>query len=336
MLDLNSLTMKQTFILCFRWSSIFLVAYLSHALSKSFKCSVINEAGFCFLENVVINDPASSKTLDFPKQQILLIKSGSIPNFSKEIYAQLPGVRLLHMYNNTAIRKFLIAVSNLTEINLQRNGLIEFDVETTENRNLKTLTIVHNAINAIPKNIRYLEGLEKLFLYNNSLDYVDLELFTNATSLKVLSLYDNFIKTLDSKLGLRFSNLQTLSLSKNKLSFIPYFVEAFPALNAISLRKNPWNCRWLEFAMGHIEARSIQIARKDAVCRHRWVGDVCCYRTVVDFLFQAQGEELRNDREQLLKLAQENRDLKDVVGRLNESVRKLEERLVDNKADGEV
>ncbi|XP_062549929.1 leucine-rich repeat-containing protein 15-like [Armigeres subalbatus] len=317
-------------------STILIVIYLSLASSKSYKCSIVNEAGFCFLENVIVNDPISAQHLEFPKQQILLIKSGSIPNFSKDMYTHFSGVRLLHMYNNTAIRKFLIAVSNLTEINLQRNGLLEFEVEPTEYRNLKTLTIVHNAISVIPKNIRYLEGLEKLFLYNNSLEYVDLELFTNATNLKVLSLYDNFIKTLDSKLGLRFAHLQTLSLSKNKLSFIPYFAEAFPALNAISLRKNPWNCRWLEFSMGHIEARSIQIARKDTVCRYLWVGDICCYRTVVDFLFQAQGEELRHDREQLLKLAQENRELRELVQRLNESVIKLEERVVDNKVLGGV
>lgn len=312
--------------------TICLIAYLSLASAKIFKCSVINEAGFCFVENVVINDPASE--LKFPKQPILLIKSGSIPNFSKEIYSMLPGVRLLHMYNNTAVRKFLIAASNLTEINLQRNGLIEFDIEPVENRNLKTLTIVHNSINAIPKNIRYLEGLEKLFLYNNSLEYVDLELFTNATFLKVLSLYDNFIKTLDSKLDLRFANLQTLSLSKNKLNFIPYFVEAFPALNAISLRKNPWNCRWLEFAMGHIETRTIQIARKDAICRHRWVGDICCYRTVLDFLFQAQSEEIQHDREQLLRVAQQNRELQNAVELLNASIRKLEEQ-VNNKVGTE-
>lgn len=319
-------------ILLFRGLTIFVIVSLSLVSSKNFKCSVINEAGFCFVENVVIND--SAREFKFPKQPILLIKSGSIPNFSKEIYSMLPGVRLLHMYNNTAIRKFLIAISNLTEINLQRNGLIEFDVEPVEGRNLKTLTIVHNSINAIPKNIRYLEGLEKLFLYNNSLEYVDLELFTNATSLKVLSLYDNFIKTLDSKLDLRFANLQTLSLSKNKLSFIPYFREAFPAMNAISLRKNPWNCRWLEFAMGHIETRSIQIARKDAVCRYRWVGDICCYRTVLDFLFQVQSEEMHHDRDQLLKLAQQNRELQTAVELLSASVHKLEEQ-TNNKPRSE-
>ncbi|XP_065088131.1 uncharacterized protein LOC135709670 [Ochlerotatus camptorhynchus] len=318
----------------FRWFTICVIACPSLVSSKSFKCTVINEAGFCFVENVVINDPSSEQSLEFPKHPILLIKSGSIPNFSKDIYSMLPGVNLLHMYNNTVIRKFLIAVSNLTEINLQRNGLVEFDVEPVENRNLKTLTIVHNSINTIPKTIRYLEGLEKLFLYNNSIDYVDLELFANASSLKVLSLYDNFIKTLDSKLDLRFANLQTLSLSKNKLDFIPYFVEAFPVLNAISLRKNPWNCRWLEYAMGHIETQSIQIARKDAVCRHRWIGDICCYRTVLDFLFQVQSEEMHHDREQLLKLAQQNRELQNAVELLNASVHKLEEQ-ESNKARAE-
>ncbi|KAL1378775.1 hypothetical protein pipiens_015354 [Culex pipiens pipiens] len=296
------------------------------AASKSYKCSVINEAGFCFLENVVIDGVQSIQTLDLPRHPILLIKSGAIPNFSKEIYSHLPGVRLLHVYNNTVIRKLLIASSNLSEINVQRNGLLEFDVEPVENRDLKTLTVVHNAITTVPKNIRYLEGLEKLYLYNNSIEYVDLELFTNATQLKVLSLYDNRIKTLDSKQGLRFPSLQTLSLSKNKLVYIPYFFEAFPVLNAISLRKNPWNCQWLESAMAHINQKAIQIARKDATCRDRWVGDICCYKTVLDFLYYLRQEDARQDRNQLLQMAQQNQELKHLLERLSESVHKLEER----------
>ncbi|XP_001849968.2 leucine-rich repeat-containing protein 15 [Culex quinquefasciatus] len=296
------------------------------AATKSYKCSVINEAGFCFLENVVIDGVQSIQTLDLPRHPILLIKSGAIPNFSKEIYSHLPGVRLLHIYNNTVIRKMLIASSNLSEINVQRNGLLEFEVEPVENRDLKTLTIVHNAITTVPKNIRYLEGLEKLYLYNNSIEYVDLELFTNATQLKVLSLYDNRIKTLDSKQGLRFPALQTLSLSKNKLVYIPYFFEAFPVLNAISLRKNPWNCQWLESAMAHINQKAIQIARKDATCRDRWVGDICCYKTVLDFLYYLRQEDARQDRNQLLQMAQQNQELKHLLERLSESVHKLEER----------
>ncbi|XP_055619333.1 platelet glycoprotein V-like [Toxorhynchites rutilus septentrionalis] len=301
-----------------------LIICVTIVTSKNYKCTVVNEAGFCFLENVVLNDSYSMKTLEVPKHPILLIKSGSIPHFTKEIYAHMPAVRLLHMYNNTGIRKLLVASSNLTEINLQRNGLLEFDIEPVENSVLKTLTIVHNAITIIPKNIRFLEGLEKLYLYNNSIEYVDLELFENATSLKVLSLYDNKIKTLDSRVDLRFVNLQTLSLSKNKLAFIPYFFEAFPLLNAISLRKNPWNCRWLESAMSHIEQRRIQIARKDALCRDRWVGDICCYKTVMDFVLHLQQEQTGKDREELRAVAQQSQTLKHLLEQLSDSVHKLE------------
>ncbi|XP_055528560.1 leucine-rich repeat-containing protein 15-like [Wyeomyia smithii] len=294
-------------------------------VSKNYKCSVINEAGFCFLENVVINSTSAVQNVEFPKHPVLLIKSGSIPNFSKDIYDRLNGVRLLHMYNHTSIRKLLIASRNLTEINVQRNGLLEFDVEPQEDRILKTLTIVHNSITIVPKTIRYLEGLEKLYLYNNSIEYIDLELFSNASALKVLSLYDNKIKVLDSKLGLRFAHLQTLSLSKNRLSYIPYFFDAFPVLNAISLRKNLWNCRWLEAAVNHMQQQRIQLARRDSACRDRWVGDICCYKTVWDFVFQLQHEELHQEREELRKLFQQNQDLRHLVERLAESVHKLEE-----------
>ncbi|XP_058465848.1 leucine-rich repeat-containing protein 15-like [Malaya genurostris] len=315
--------MRQLRDIC--WFGLVLVFTLATAASKTYKCSVINEAGFCFLENVIIDSSTAAQQIEFPKHPILLIKSGSIPNFSKDVYSHFAGVRLLHMYNNTNVRKLLIANSNLTEINLQRNGLLEFEVEPVEQRNLKTLTIVHNELTGIPRNIRFLEGLEKLYLYNNSIEYIDLELFSNASSLKVLSLYDNKIKTLDSKLGLRFGNLQTLSLSKNRLTYIPYFFDAFPVLNAISLRKNLWNCRWLEFAVEFMQQRKIQIARKDAVCRDRWVGDICCYKTILDFLFHQQHEELAHDREQLRKLSQQNQDLRHLVERLTDTVHKLEE-----------
>ncbi|XP_055611653.1 leucine-rich repeat transmembrane neuronal protein 1-like [Uranotaenia lowii] len=313
--------MKLTQLLCL----VFLCGLpVLGAATKSYKCSKINEAGFCFVENVVIPEMADVEKLELPKHQILLIKSGFIPNFSKEIYAHLNGVKLLHMYNNTSIRKLCIGKSNLSEINVQRNGLLEFDVEPVENRELKMLTIIHNAITAIPKNIRFLEGLEKLFLYNNSLEYVDLELFANATSLKVLSLYDNRIKVLDSRIGLRFPHLQTLSLSKNKLVYIPHLAKGFPMLNAISLRKNPWNCRWLRTAIAHIDAHSIQIARKDVVCRDHWVGDICCYRTVVDFLLDQQEERAEQDRRELAAISQQNLELKHLVERLAETVQKLE------------
>lgn len=301
---------------------------------KQLKCSIVNEAGFCFVENVVLdvgNGGGASGGADlkvqFPKHPTVLIKSGSIPYFGKEIFALLSETRQLHVYNNTWIKRLFVPVTNMSEINVQRNGLTEFEVEAAENRELKMLSIVHNGIATVPRNIRFLVGLEKLYLYNNSIEYFDLELLANASAtLKILSIYDNRIKTLDSRVGLQFPKLQTLSLSKNKLAFVPYFGESFPAVTVVSLRKNPWNCHWLHTIIGHIEARKIQIVRKDATCRDRWISEICCTHTVVDFLFDWQAAQLHRERDSIRNLSTDNRLLLETVQRLSDDVHRLQAR----------
>ncbi|XP_035791625.1 uncharacterized protein LOC118466434 [Anopheles albimanus] len=308
---------------------------------KQYKCSIVNEAGFCFVENVLLdvstNGGASELNVQFPKHPTLLIKSGSIPYFSKEVFALFADTRQLHLYNNTCIRRMFIAgTANLTEINVQRNGLTEVEVEPVENRELKVLSIVHNALVNVPRNIRFLVGLEKLYLYNNSIEYFDLELLANTTTtLKILSIYDNRIKAIDSRLGLQFAKLQTLSLSKNKLTFVPYFSEAFPALTVVSLRKNPWNCHWLRTVAGYIKTQQIQIVRKDATCRDQWVNEICCTHTVMDFLFDRQTLQLEQERDLVRNLTSANQRLRETVHRLEGEVQHLSGRMpVDEGADG--
>ncbi|KFB50657.1 AGAP006327-PA-like protein [Anopheles sinensis] len=295
---------------------------------KQYKCSVVNEDGFCFVENVLLDVTVNGgldPTVQFPQHPTVLIKSGSIPYFGKDIFALLGGTRQLHVYNNTCIKRLFIPATNLTEINVQRNGLAELDVEATENRELRMLSIVHNAIVSVPRNIRFLIGLEKLYLYNNSIEYLDLELLANASgSLKILSIYDNRIKTLDSRAGLQFPKIQTLSLSKNKMSFVPYFVESFPALTVVSLRKNPWNCHWLRTVMGHIEARKIQVVRKDGTCRDRWVSEICCTHSLTDYLFDWHAEQLEREQKTVRNLSTENQRLLETVNRLSGDVLKLQ------------
>lgn len=291
----------------------------------------MNDAGFCFVENVLLDVPVNGGAagvdlkVQFPKHPTVLIKSGSIPYFGKEIFALLDGTKQLHVYNNTCIKRLFVPVTNLTEINVQRNGLIEFEVEAAENRELKMLSIVHNGIVSVPRNIRFLVGLEKLYLYNNSIEYFDLELLANVTgSLKILSIYDNRIKTLDSRMGLQFPKLQTLSLSKNKLAFVPYFAESFPSVTVVSLRKNPWNCHWLHTIIGHIGARKIQIVRKDATCRDRWISEICCTHTVMDFLYDWHSDQLHREREMVRNLTADNHRLLETVNRLSADVDKLQ------------
>lgn len=309
---------------------------ICRAQSKNYKCSIINEAGFCFIENVYLDvttngiggDASASVRVQFPRHPTLLIKSGAIPYFGKDIFALLGSTRQLHVYNSTSIRHLFIPVTNLTEINVQRNGLAEFDVEPVENRELKMLSIVHNGLVSVPRNIRFLVGLEKLYLYNNSLEYFDLEVLANATSsLKILSLYDNHIKTLDSRAALYFPKLQTLSLSKNKLSYVPYFEESFPALTVVSLRKNPWNCGWLRTVMQYIESWKIQVVRKDATCRDRWVSEICCSYTVLDFIFDRQAAQLHRQQQLLRNVSHENQQLAESVHQLADDLHRLQVQL---------
>ncbi|XP_041774240.1 uncharacterized protein LOC121594699 [Anopheles merus] len=308
-----------------------LAGCICRAQSKNFKCSIINEAGFCFIENVhldVSTNGIGGDSIQFPRHPTLLIKSGAIPYFGKDIFALLGNTKQLHVYNQTSIRNLFIPVTNLTEINVQRNGLLEFDVEPVDNRELKMLSIVHNGLVTVPRNIRFLVGLEKLYLYNNSLEYFDLEPLANAShSLKILSIYDNHIKTLDSRSALYFPKLQTLSLSKNKLTFVPYFEESFPAVTVVSLRKNPWNCGWLHTTMQYIEARKIQVVRKDAACRDRWISEICCTYTVLDFMFDRAAAQMRREQQLLRNVTHENRRLVETVHRLADDLHRLQSQL---------
>uniref|UniRef100_A0A182ITB9 Leucine rich immune protein (Short) n=1 Tax=Anopheles atroparvus TaxID=41427 RepID=A0A182ITB9_ANOAO len=309
-------------------AAIVLPALAAPGQPKQYKCTVVNEDGFCFVENVLLDVTANGGVdpkVQFPQHPTVLIKSGSIPYFGKDIFALLGGTRQLHVYNNTCIKRLFIPATNLSEINVQRNGLTELEIDAVENRELRMLSIVHNAIVSVPRNLRFLVGLEKLYLYNNSIESLDLDLLANASgTLKILSIYDNRIKTLDSRAGLQFPKLQTLSMSKNKLTFVPYFLEAFPALSVVSLRKNPWSCHWLRTIVPHIESRKIQVVRKDATCRDRWVSEICCLHSLVDYLFDWHSDQLHRERETVRNLSTDNRRLLETVNQLSGDVHQLQ------------
>uniref|UniRef100_A0AAR2IL85 Uncharacterized protein n=1 Tax=Pygocentrus nattereri TaxID=42514 RepID=A0AAR2IL85_PYGNA len=111
-------------------------------------------------------------------------------------------------------------LSNLTELNLSRNDLVEFPLEIRQLRSLGKLYMNQNNIKSIPEGILpSLERLQFLKMSTNRLLRLPSDMNT-CQSLTYLNLSNNSLKDLQPLVGLL--RLKELYVEKNQLAELPF------------------------------------------------------------------------------------------------------------------
>lgn len=128
-------------------------------------------------------------------------------------------------------------LSNLTELNLCRNELVEFPKEISELQQLVRLYINQNNIKSIPENIfPSLKKLKFLKMSTNKLSQLPSDM-SKCEKLIYLNLSNNCLKDVQSLVGL--GQLNELYVENNRLTELPCALFKFQNLEKFKANSNP-------------------------------------------------------------------------------------------------
>ncbi|KAL9702994.1 hypothetical protein quinque_006512 [Culex quinquefasciatus] len=147
---------------------------------------------------------------------------------------------------------------------------------------MEYFSIVFNKLEKVPENLNALKKLEKVFLHDNQIEFVEMAQFNGLNNLQVLNLHDNkiyeisatqkspvalpklekFFAFKNSLIDITFehwsaNSLREIWIHQNKLQIALHFPAKFPTLKEVTIDHNPFNCKWLETSLGELKARKV-------------------------------------------------------------------------------
>ncbi len=133
--------------------------------------------------------------------------------------------------------QFFSSILNLHILSLTHNKIKTLPKEIGQLKNLKYLDLYYNNLESLPKEIGELENLEQLLLEKNQLINLPIEI-AKLKNLKELRISHNKINNLDGKIFLNLHNLEELDLNKNQLRTLPKEIGNLCKLQYIVIERN--------------------------------------------------------------------------------------------------
>uniref|UniRef100_A0A182NHX1 Leucine rich immune protein (Short) n=1 Tax=Anopheles dirus TaxID=7168 RepID=A0A182NHX1_9DIPT len=237
----------------------------------SFSCH--SRSDVCRLKDVRLESDHAIQLATFRDlRDPLVVESGRIPHFSRELYKKLPSVTDLTI-DKLGIEQLYVR-SNLVHLSAVGNAigkLLVDDDESADDYSMMTLHLSANKLSELPPLDRFVR-LMTLVLDSNQLSTVDMGAFANLRELRVLSLANNRLLTVTTTtptakplqllklkrisfsgneldmLDVRnweFDSLDSLNVTRNRLTRVEGSFAQFPALTRLDLAGNRWYCEWL-------------------------------------------------------------------------------------------
>ncbi|EDS38738.1 conserved hypothetical protein [Culex quinquefasciatus] len=147
------------------------------------------------------------------------------------------------------------------------------------------LRLSYNALNKILKHLNMLKNLERLFLDDNEIEFIEMAEFNGINNLGMLALQRNKITDIQATLqnpailpqlkefdaaqnhltDISFEHwnatlLSGLYLEGNKLQIAISLPGKFTGLRRVALGDNPLNCEWLQSTLKQFEERRVEIS----------------------------------------------------------------------------
>lgn len=219
-----------------------------------------------------------------------------MPSFGGDCFRKIPATENLMIHHLKIEQLNLAECDQLTTLFASFNHISELTV--AEGLGLRSLHLYQNLLTNVSA-LRVLTTLEQLYLHDNLIEVLDMDVFADMDSLKLLTLHRNLLTAIDTKQPINLPSLESLflqhnkltyldtglwrmpalqkvDLSDNQLGFLFTFLEEFPALKTLEIHENKWNCAWLYKMMDRMEIRAIQHSQTDQSCDGTLFGDICC------------------------------------------------------------
>lgn len=219
-----------------------MISQPSTATEKIHKCFPSSFPGICILGHVFYNQSSDTKHI-FPRNYTI-VRIGNdgwskaidsvIPVFDGKLYADL-GQPLAVEILDSEVQTLEIPIA-LLHANFADNRLKTFWVEKSDGEPLLSyLDLGQNAISNLT-NITAFVNLETIYLYNNRIEALELNVFKNFTKLKVVNLNYNRIAAIS---GDHFPpSLTYLGLYYNELNTLNYTALQLPSLEVLNIERN--------------------------------------------------------------------------------------------------
>ncbi|KAK0138815.1 Leucine-rich repeat-containing protein 2 [Merluccius polli] len=188
---------------------------------------------------------------------------------------------------------FLFLFSQLTNLQLPKNALIELPPEIGKLPMLKELNANYNRLTKVPPELKSCENLERLELTGNFLAQLPFEL-SRLKKLVHLDLAENKFPTVPICV-LRMSSLQALDLSHNLLTDLPEDTDRLEQLHSLFLHKN--NLSYLPHCLTNISTLSLIVVSGDEL---NCIPTRLCSNPDIKFirLYNSPESEARKKREE--------------------------------------
>uniref|UniRef100_A0A182QIE7 Leucine-rich immune protein (Short) n=1 Tax=Anopheles farauti TaxID=69004 RepID=A0A182QIE7_9DIPT len=282
--------------------------------SSSYSCA--SRAKICQLSDVKLTTVEDIRLATFRDvRDTLVIESGSIPRFSRELHQKLPNVTDLTI-DRLGIEQLYVS-RRLVHLSAVGNAidqllLSNWSEPAEGSYKMMTLHLSSNKLTELPPLERF-ASLMILALDGNELMAIDMGAFANLRELRELSLANNRLLTVTTTtatakpLQLRklkrlsfggnaldlldvhrweFDSLEELNLTHNSLTRVEGSFGSFPVLKQLELAGNRWYCEWLTGANTQLQDQPIALDQDEpGRCRDvsmMIVGRHCCNPIAID------------------------------------------------------
>lgn len=249
--------------------------------------------GYCVVENVTAE---SMPQATFPPDKLLLIQNSTMTTFGQDQFRSLPNVENLMIHHLKIEQLDLDGCDRLSMLFASYNHIS--NLSAVEALPLRSLHLYQNLLTDVSA-LSVLTELEQLYLNDNLLEVLSIDVFAKMKNLKILTLHRNKLTAIDTIKSItlpslesmflqhnaltyldtalwRMPALQKLDLSDNQLSFLFTFLEEFSSLTEVQLHTNRWNCAWLHKMVDRMELRAISHGQVDRTCDGTLFNDICC------------------------------------------------------------
>lgn len=233
----------------------------------------------CTLRNATQYDLDSFGVAGIPDGASLEILYPEFNSFDEGAFLVVQKAQNL-TFSKGIVKNIAFQSSTLVSLKVLSSWLVRFEVVEENNFSLKTLSIKSDKYRKISPTIRYLKSLEELTFQKCSLEFIDFEPFSEMEKLRMLDLSWNKIHSVRIDPSIPLVALKSLDVSFNKLSEMQNFPGVFPALKAVSLKRNSWYCDWVGEARGNIWNGGITVIGAESFCGDQdgmiSNGGLCC------------------------------------------------------------
>ncbi|CAD7003673.1 unnamed protein product [Ceratitis capitata] len=185
------------------------------------------------------------------KLQILNLGSNQLSSPTPALFAGLPLLRKLYMYENDMDALLANTFANLTAL----------DTLDVSGNNIQKLDADVFGTTSLPRFRKLLIKTNNMKRFNE-LTSLDKRLFEPLRHLRKLHLGNNLIEEIPFDVLDIFNELTELLLDNNKLSFLPELnATHFPNLRKFSLEGNPWQCQCLDELFDWLNAKKVEYFR---------------------------------------------------------------------------